>query len=242
VRQITIFEPIDRSQFSYPKLYEKVIDKIKELIVSGQLKTGEKLPSERELADRFQVSRVPIREALKILEFIGVVQAVHGDGIYVKNIDMDSIIEKLNYAMTEPDSTINELFEAREAIEIMAVKLAAIRRTEKDIEMMKNIIAEMEMTALENNDINNNNYIKLDMEFHSLITKASRNKVLYGVHDSLRSLLEISLGKTLKRQGRIGVSLGYHKKILQRIINRDPEGAAEMMIEHLADAKSQLHK
>ena len=83
------------------RFYEYVIDNIRQMIADGELKAGQKLPSERELAEKFNVSRVPIREALKILEYMGVLDSSPGDGTYVKNTSAQSLVSKMNFIMEQ---------------------------------------------------------------------------------------------------------------------------------------------
>ena len=101
---------------SGPRHYEVVIDDIKAMILRGELKQGEKIPSERELAERFNVSRVPIREALKILEYMGILDSTQGDGTYVKNYTLEDLIRKLDFAVTTTTDTLRDLLELRSRV------------------------------------------------------------------------------------------------------------------------------
>ena len=115
------------------RYYEYVIEGIKDMIARGELKSGEKLPSERELAGRFNVSRVPIREALKILEYMGVLDSSRGDGTYVKNFTMEDSIGKIAFALTATTDALMDLLELRINLETFAAYYAAQRRTDEDI-------------------------------------------------------------------------------------------------------------
>lgn len=226
-----MFEPIDRFENNNPNLYEKIIRSIREMMLSGELKVGEKIPPERELADLFKVSRVPIREALKTLEFLGVIQNVRGDGMYIQNISIEELLDKMAFAIENTENTIEELFIVREILENKASRLAALNRTEKDIEKLKKTIAEMESKIEEGKDV-----YKLSLRFHTLIFEAARNKVLLGINDYLMGLLEVSREKTLFSSGHRKTALDFHKQILENIIKKDSEEAARIMDEHLKDA------
>jgi len=222
-----MFEPIDRFENTYPKLYEKIIEKIREMMLSGQLKSGEKIPSERELTEMFQVSRVPIREALKTLEFLGVIQNVRGEGMYIRNISVEDLIEKMGFAMEASINTIEELYEVREVLEIKAVRLAALRRNINDIEKMQRIIIQMDQNIKEGKEVH-----ELAIKFHTLIFEASKNKVLFGINEYLSNLLKMARKKTMSRKQIFKVANDFHKKILERIIDQDADGAAQIMKEH----------
>ena len=100
--------------------YEYVIDNIRQMIADGELQAGQKLPSERELAEKFNVSRVPIREALKILEYMGVLDSSPGDGTYVKNTSAQSLVSKMDFSFDATADTIRDLLELRIVLETFA--------------------------------------------------------------------------------------------------------------------------
>ncbi|MDD5170205.1 MAG: GntR family transcriptional regulator, partial [Syntrophales bacterium] len=132
-----MYEPITRaSEVHAVRLYEIIVERIKRMILEGELKAGDRLPSERELADMFQVSRVPVREALKILEFMEILQHVRGDGIYLKSVGVNDLLSKMDFMVETSSDIISDLFEARGALEVKAVELAAIRRTDADLQAM----------------------------------------------------------------------------------------------------------
>ncbi|HPE16379.1 MAG TPA: GntR family transcriptional regulator, partial [Oscillospiraceae bacterium] len=126
-----ISTPLDKSLPSYPRrYYEQIIASINTAILRGDLKEGDKLPSERELADLFETSRVPVREAIKVLEFCGIVEQVAGGGMTVKNIELSSLLQKLYFVIATTDDTLRELFEIRLCLEPYAAQCAAASRTE----------------------------------------------------------------------------------------------------------------
>ena len=113
------------------RFYEYVIDNIRQMIADGELQAGQKLPSERELAEKFNVSRVPIREALKILEYMGVLDSSPGDGTYVKNTSAQSLVSKMDFSFDATADTIRDLLELRIVLETFAAYHAAQRRTDE---------------------------------------------------------------------------------------------------------------
>lgn len=234
-----MFKPIDKLTNNQPnRYYEKIIESIRNMMISGEISAGGKLPSERELAEMFDVSRVPVREALKVLEYLGVIQNIRGDGMFIRNIDISSLIDKIDFAIETSSDTIKELFEVREALETTAAKLAALRRTEKDIKLITLIIEEMEKKIESGQD----GVLETSHKFHNAVIKAAKNKVLYSVYDYLNEFLRASKEVTMRHAGRPEKSLDFHKKILEKIVEQDAEGAMNYMLEHLVEAKYSIQE
>lgn len=224
-----MYQPIERvSEAQSVRLYEIIIKRIRTMIMEGKLKVGDKLPSERELAEMFQVSRVPVREALKIMEFMEILQYVPGDGMYLKSIEINDLLSKIDFMIDTSSDIISDLFEARQALELKAVELAALKRTDNDLLIMERLLEAMET------DINRGgDGIAAATDFHTAISKASKNKVIARINDFLVNLTELSREKTLKRQGLAPQALAYHKRIYEMIKNQDVQGARQAMMEHL---------
>lgn len=218
-------------------LYVQIVNRIRKLMQEGHLKEGDMLPSERELAQMFDVSRVPVREALKILEFLGAVQQVRGKGVFVKKINMGHVLQSVDFLMDNPLHMLLDLFEAREAIEMQAVRLAAERRTDADMDVMEAILAEMERHIAQDRDI-----AEGSLNFHSAVIAAAHNEVLIRIDEFLSDMLKYSRKKTLSDCSRYKISLSYHRKIMEKIKEQDAHGAAEIMQEHLEVAKAVIAK
>lgn len=213
-------------------LYHQVVENIRTLVLEGKLKPGEKLPSERELAEMYGVSRVPVREALKTLEFLGILKSVRGDGVYIQKLQAEDLLGNVAFAVQEDENDLlQELFEARVVIEVKAAQLAAVRRTEEDLEEMLEAVLDMERDILLNRDASMSSY-----RFHLAITKASHNRVLYRMHENLSSILKLSRKKSLSIQGHGHVALEFHKQLLTEIRNQNADRAGELMMEHLQEA------
>lgn len=226
-----MFKSLDKLNAA-DSLYHQVIDNIRELVLKGELKPGEKLPSERELAEMYGVSRVPVREALKVLEFLGVVQNIRGDGVYIRKIQARDLLGNIAFAVQDHDNgLLADLFEARSAIEVKAAQLAAMRRTDVEIEEMLDAVLDMERDLLLQRDASNSSY-----KFHLAIVKASHNQVLYRIHDNLADLLKLSRKKSLGIKGHGPVALEFHKQMLDAIRDKDAEAAGCLMAEHLYKA------
>lgn len=198
------------------------------MIIEGKLKVGDKLPSERELAEMFQVSRVPVREALKIMEFMEVLQYVPGDGMYLKSVDIKDLLSKIDFMIETSSDFISDLFEARQALELKAVELAAMKRTDADLLAMEKCLNEMEQDIYNGGD-----GIQAATSFHTEISKASKNKVIARINDLLITLTEVSREKSLKRQGIAPAALVFHKQIYEMIKKQNSKGARDIMKQHL---------
>lgn len=225
--------------------YEVIIDDIKAMILRGELRQGDRLPSERELAERFNVSRVPIREALKILEYMGIVDSTQGDGTYVANYTLEDLIRKLDFAVTVTADMIMDLLELRISLECFAVSQAALRRTDEDIDRLEETLSEMRQARISSPPIDEASITalrKLSHEFHRNIIRAAHNTVLASVYDSLYELLDISRQFTIGTSGISADSILAHEAIFTRIIQKDAEGASTYMAEHLSDVRIKLRE
>lgn len=224
--------------------YYEIIDEIKALIVNGALKTGEKMPPERELAERFGVSRVPVREALKILEYMGVLENVPGEGLYIRNIDIPELIKKLGFAYTATSRTILDLFELRITLESAACYYAALRRTEEDIDVIWNCLARMR-TLLRSDGNSAGELLELralSNEFHTCVVNAAHNSVWSSVYQYLFELLDISKQYTINSNIGSYDTLLAHEAIFNKIVQKDSEGAKSDMNGHLAFARHKLEQ
>lgn len=224
------------------RYYEYVIDSVKEMIASGELKCGEKIPSERDLAVKFNVSRVPIREALKILEYMGVLDSSRGDGTYVRNITVEDMIGKMDFALTATADTIMDLLELRINLETFAAHTAALRRTEVDIADIQQALIDMREAKKEPNmdDESVENLRHLSHQFHRLLVKAAHNTVLASIYENLYELLDISRQFTISTSGISYNSILAHEAVFNKIIQQDADGARASMAEHLSDVRVKL--
>jgi GntR family transcriptional repressor for pyruvate dehydrogenase complex len=228
-----MYKPIARaSEAQSVRLYEIIIKRVKDMIIEGKLKVGDKLPSERELAEMFQVSRVPVREALKIMEFMEIIQYIPGDGVYLKQVAIQDILSKIDFMIETNSDIISDLFEARQAIELKAVELAAVRRNEADIKIMDAILKEMAEDIARGGD-----GIQAATQFHTAISKASKNKVIARINDLLITLTEMSRENSLGKHGMAPAALVSHQQILEAIKGQNAPEAKRLMLEHLDSIK-----
>ena len=229
-------DPLDKSLPNYPsRYYEQIIASINRAISRGDLKPGDKLPSERELATLFDTSRIPVREAIKILEFCGIVAPVSGGGIVVQNIEISQLLNKIYFALDTTDDTLRELFEIRLLLESYAAEKAARIRTEDDLKELKSALEAMEHNLEAGELPYANSHL-----FHDIIIKAAGNVLLKDLYRFLYSLLNISRTRTLADLQHLPKALEYHKKIYECILAQDSGQAKICMEEHLLNEIGEL--
>ena len=212
-------------------LADQIINQIKEMIATGVLSVGEQLPPERELATILNVSRLPLREALKALEATHVIKSSYGEGYFVSSLEMDSLVQLFRDANDDVKHVVDDVKEARRMLEISAVKLACERYTKKDIERMQEAIDKME-EDLKNNEPDGT--IMDSLQFHSYMVKASHNQLLDKMMGIITNSLYIGRVKTMDTVGyRYKEGINEHREILEAIIKRDVPLAQSLLEKHL---------
>ena len=211
-------------------LYIQVVEKLRSWILCGYLQEGQFLPSERDLAAMFDVSRMPVAQAIKILEFLGVVQFIRGKGFCIRKIDIHYIIKCLGFLVLSPDNGQADILEARRAIEPQSAQLAALRHTAEDLVEIESTITEMEYKILKGDDVS-----AVSMKFHSALVAASHNEILIKINDFLSDILSLTRETSLRDKSSQVKSLEQHKKILEALKTRNAKLAGELMLVHLED-------
>ncbi len=220
------------------KYYEIILDWFKAQIVSGALSAGDTIPSERELAAQFGVSRVPVREALRILEYIGIIENTP-DGMKVQHTDLQLLSPTANFATEITRETIENLFEVRIFLESAAAYYAATRRTEEDIRNMRASVQDM-LRAIERPVREEEEMIRASHQFHFCVIAAAKNAVLENMYRNLYDLLEISKQYTIGQSSVTESTLMDHEAILSKIESGNAEEAAKFMRFHLSNALRRL--
>jgi GntR family transcriptional repressor for pyruvate dehydrogenase complex len=233
-------EPIARR----PVLSETVADRLQEVVLSGHIAPGERLPTERELAERFGVSRTVIREALRRLAGKGLVEARSGAGVTVTQVGASAIQDSMNHflrssAFLHPDrfqEALGMIHEVRTMLEVQIAGVAARERRESDLARLE---ASAEAMAASDDP---RARAEGDVEFHRMIAAATRNVLYVVLLDSIRDpLTDIRLA-TLQLPGRLPDAIAGHRRIAEAIRGRDEDGARAAMADHLADSKRVLSR
>ena len=216
-------EPINST-----RIYEEIVRQIRTLISEGKLKSGDRLPPERELAERFKVSRPSVREALRTLESMGLIEIRLGEGTFVRGISVDSLVEPLALVILTQRAVVGELFEARRLLEPPIAALAARRSTKDEIQEMERILEEQarEVTA-------GRTGLAQDAAFHAAIASSAHNRAITRIVHALIDLLTQSREESLQTPGRPRRSHQDHRRILKAIQRRDSASAERAMLDHL---------
>lgn len=219
-REIAVETPVD-----------KIIKQIRDLISTGHIKPGDRLPSERKLADRFGVGRTYVRDAIAKLEFYGILKTMPQSGTVVAGIGITALEGLITDVLQLENDDFASLVETRVLLEIQAAKLAAERRTVDDI-----ITIQKALDAYGEKVKNGQAAVEEDLMFHLKIAEASKNNVLKSLMmiitpDIVYSYTELEICK----DGRFYQAMEEHKIILQHILDKNPALAAKAMEEHLKD-------
>ena len=207
---------------------EQVFEQLKKLLIQGEWKQGEKIPSENELADMFGVSRITIRQALQKLSTLGLIETKLGEGSFVKKVDVGDNMNLLIPTVYLGENSNMQVFEFREIIDAEAAGLAALRADQKGIERLREILDQM-IDSAEKDD--SKEFARQDLEFHMQIGKMTGNSLIIQTNHILREILMKSMEDVIKRMGYIGVH--YHELILDAIEKRDRKRAMDLMREHI---------
>lgn len=222
----SILEPVRKI-----RLYESIVKQIQKLITGGTLKPGDKLPPERELAEELQVSRTSIREALRALEMMGYLESRVGvkGGTYIKEVSFSNIVSPFSESLLQHDDFVIDLLETRLVLEIEVARLAAIRRTDSDLQELERAVELME-EDIESGGVG----LACDNQFHRVLANAAENRVLQEFVGLCGDLLEVEREDHLRNQeGEPRRALQEHKEMVEAIRARDSGKAQRIMEEHL---------
>lgn len=215
------------------RLYERIVSQIEQRIVAGELKAGDQLPSENELAKQFAVSRTAVREAIKALREKRLVEIRPGRGTFITNGTQDAVRNSLGLLMKfgQPNGS-EHLVEVREILEPEIAALAARRVTDDEIAAMQEAIDIMD-TALEDVD----RFVEADLDFHLALAEATQNPVIPLLMDSIIDLLREERKQIGAVEGGLQRGQSHHKKILQAVKRRDAQAARRCMQDHLGQVR-----
>ena len=220
------FESIRRN-----KVYEEVARQLERMILK-KLHPGDKLPSERELAESLGVSRSSIRDAIRSLELVGLVEPRQGSGTVVREISADTVMNPLTNVLRHKVELVMELIDFRKMLEPPLAGRAATHGSEEELDEMEDILHRQE-TKFRAGEL----AIEEDSEFHYAIAMASGNSVVLKILDFVMDLLRETRERSLQTEGRPHKSLAGHRKILAAIKRRDPEAAKAAMRRHIEDVE-----
>lgn len=214
------FRPVNR-----PRLYEQVVAQLREHVEGAGLKAGDRLPSERDLAEWLQVSRASIKQAIVVLEVQGLVESRHGGGVYLRT---DTLNPEPVAALVDRRRRLPDVLDAREAIETKLAELAAVRRTAEDLVEIEAALEAMR-TEIDAGGLGEDG----DRRFHEAVTAAAHSALLAEFMKEIRAGVAESRHESLQQPDRPPRSLTQHRRIAEAIRALDAAAAAAAMKEHL---------
>ncbi|MHB8907466.1 MAG: FadR/GntR family transcriptional regulator [Syntrophales bacterium] len=216
------------------RAYEDIVQQVLALIEGGKLKCGDQLPSERELTEIFKVSRTTVREAIRTLESMKLLQCRQGNGTYVLATSEEALVQPLAAALFNAKDDIRDIFYIREIIEPHVAQLAAENATTEEIAELEGILR-MQQLCIEQGE----SIIETDSAFHNLMASATKNRVMERLTAALVDFLKQSREYYLLDEGhdnrRPERSLEGHRQVLAAIKSGDGEAAKELMMQHLKE-------
>ena len=216
-------EPIHRESVA-----NIVVDRLLGYVTAGKLAPGDRLPSERQLAEMFAVSRSTIRESLRALNALGVVEINHGGGVFVSRLDATDLLQPLTFFLTLEAVTVDKLYEARRLIEGEIAALAALHASDKDLDRLEQLLTAQVCTLEDAAE-----YRRMDTKFHSLLAEIAGNPFLMRAAQSL-NMLGLEFRKLASETPAVlAGSIEDHKRIVAAIGNRDAETARSAMARHM---------
>jgi GntR family transcriptional repressor for pyruvate dehydrogenase complex len=218
-----LIEPIKKT-----RLAEEIADRIRRLILDGAFPADHSLPSERALAQRFGVSRGSIRDAIRVLETIGLLDSRHGQGTFTRELDVTRLVAPLASVLTYRHDLQAELMDVRRLLEPAVAHAAAARVTDDEITELDRIVAAQRRKRRAGQSA-----IVEDTAFHAAIARATRNRVLVSIMETLNELLVESRKLALDQKGRPERSIKGHDAVLAALRRRDGNAAARAMRDHI---------
>jgi GntR family transcriptional regulator, transcriptional repressor for pyruvate dehydrogenase complex len=217
---------------------DQAIAKIKELISSGEFSAGDRLPTERELTRQFGVSRSSLREAMRALALVGVLESRVGNGTYVTALSPELLLTGIGFVsdLARADSLL-EMHQVRRLLEPEATRIATSRLTEDDLGRLEECLHRMETADSEPA------FIEADTAFHRVILEACGNATLSSLIQNLSSgTMRARMWQSIVARGAVEATLASHRSIYNALVVRDADTAAAADLMHLAIAEEWLRK
>lgn len=219
--------PVKRTSIS-----EQIFEQLKTKIISGELRPGDKLPSEKELCSLYQVSRTTVRQALANLSSLNLIETRFGEGSYIRTMDSSVAMASLLSRTYLSEQSLLELIEFRQIIEPNVTFLACQKADDAAIQTLKDIYGQM---IDHQNDLKT--FALLDRAFHTEIARISENGYVLKVYEIISDILTHAFSDIVSKRGNTA-GLKYHKEILLAFESQDPQKAAAMMQEHMDDLRN----
>lgn len=235
---VAAFQPVTTAQGGLDK---RIVVYIRQLIERGELRSGDRLPAEREFAAQLGVSRTVLREALHTLAAYGLVELQHGRGVFVAAGSAHAAVQRLALSMTSDEAAplLRDLFEVRRTLEGAAAEWAAERATPEQIADLRANLLEG-IALYQAPQVDASAVGALDARFHAVLAAATNNRVLMSLMAALVDELALARERSLAIPGRALRSLHQHEIVVMAIEERDAPAARRAMLEHLNDVEESI--
>jgi GntR family transcriptional repressor for pyruvate dehydrogenase complex len=220
-----------------PTAAQQIAHQLLEHLLSGRVKPGDRLPSERQLAETLKVSRSTIRDAMKSLLMLGIITVRPGGGSFFQDAPSSLLPKTVEWGLLVGERHTKDLVEARAFIEIAVARLAAERRSEATIAKLAKLVEEMKAARKDPK-----RFVQADLAFHMALADASQNSALRDILSGMRTLLAVWIRRVIEAAGDADYSYRRHRKIFEAVKQADPEAAAKAMEEHMNSAAERLKK
>jgi len=226
---------VDFGTFSREVLSDKVANRILALIRTQQLKPGDRLPPERDLTEMMGVSRLTLREALRTLSYMNVVENHQRKGTFITSLDPEMLVEHLELVFSLDDSTFLELLRARKVVEPSLAEMAASNITDDELDDLDRVMGKTKELI---NDPEG--FVDTDIELHTIITNAAHEMVLARFMDSILKVSTRSRQRTVALLGVRKQTVNDHIKIIAALKEHNPQLARQAMLDHLTYVERKL--
>ncbi|WP_017726601.1 FadR/GntR family transcriptional regulator [Halalkalibacterium ligniniphilum] len=217
---------------SEQKVFLEIIKKINQMIHQDKLSSGDKLPSERELSERLQVGRSSVREALRALELLDLIETRRGEGTFIKPANSYRLVNIILSFLLKDEEDRQDLSETRRIVEIEALRLACDRVTEEQLHRLEQLI-EQSKEEWRQGDFP----VEEDYLFHQTIVESCHNRLLLNLWISLVEYNKVAIKQSLERKGRPTASIQEHFEIYEALKKRDQRAAVSAMEAHLKNSR-----
>jgi GntR family transcriptional regulator, transcriptional repressor for pyruvate dehydrogenase complex len=224
-------------------LSDHIIEQMTDLISRGALKTGERIPSEKDLCQQFGVGRTSVREALRSLSAMGILETRVGEGTFVAKDGGRAMERSFHWGLLMNPKTVEDLVETRLMLESQTAFLAAARAKPEDLDHAQEAIRKMEASLADPQQ-----YLEHDLQFHMIIARATQNSILQHLLNTTRGYLQAWIAKTLSGVSgdisakRARLSITQHKRVVRALRTKDSDGARQAMMEHILSSSADLKK
>ncbi|MDR3588691.1 MAG: FadR/GntR family transcriptional regulator [Negativicutes bacterium] len=212
---------------------DQIVEEITAAIVDGRLKVGDQLPNEREMAKLYGVSRVPLREALRSLGRMGIIETKHGIGTFVKEVTSTPLTNELSSYLYLQENPVIEILQLRRLLEVESARMAAEKASQQDLEKLRTaeLVAKEELFKLREGQ--GSSFYTADLNYHLAIAEASHNSLFVQFINSIHGTLHIHQILSQKEPQPIDEVARYHRQIREAIEEKDPDKAGKVMLDHI---------